>query len=393
MTDRRRPDHRGAQGLLHQRAFRRAARGARGRRHRPHACTATRSTASPASPRRGKTSLIKTLAGAIRPPMRVVGGSVNFNFGGKTIDVYGNPAAMKAVRWRHLSYIMQGSMNVLNPVRRVKHSFRDFAARHMGLDADAFRARVEAHLETLQLEPRRAARPSRTSSRAACASASRSRSRPSASPSSSSPTSRPPRSTCSCSRTCWPDQGGAVAHRLLGRLRHPRHVGACRDRRPPRHHVCRAAGRGGADAGDLFDKPQHPYTAHLIGSLPRIGDVRQRKSLPGRPPNLADPPPRLPLPSALPARHRPLHQGSAGDAAERDRRPRRLLPCRGGVARMSGDLLELDHVTKLFPIGGLLLAPEDEGGQRRELHAQQPTSPRSSPSSAKAAAANRPSPR
>lgn len=89
----------------------------------------------------GKTSLIKTLAGAIRPPMRVVGGTVKFNFADGPIDVYGEPAKMKAARWRHLSYIMQGSMNVLNPVRRVKHAFTDFASRHMNLDPDAFRAR------------------------------------------------------------------------------------------------------------------------------------------------------------------------------------------------------------------------------------------------------------
>src|SRR5262249_43298906 len=81
----------------------------------------------------GKTSLIKTLAGAIRPPMRVMGGSVKFNFPGEHIDVYAQPERMKAARWRHLSYIMQGSMNVLNPVRRVKHSFVDFASRHMKL--------------------------------------------------------------------------------------------------------------------------------------------------------------------------------------------------------------------------------------------------------------------
>ncbi|MBY5605320.1 ABC transporter ATP-binding protein [Rhizobium leguminosarum] len=85
----------------------------------------------------GKTSLIKTLAGAIRPPMRVVGGTVKFNFADGPIDVYGEPGKMKAARWRHLSYIMQGSMNVLNPVRRVKHAFTDFASRHMNLDPAA----------------------------------------------------------------------------------------------------------------------------------------------------------------------------------------------------------------------------------------------------------------
>jgi peptide/nickel transport system ATP-binding protein len=51
----------------------------------------------------------------------------------------------------------------------------------------------------------------------------------------------------------------------------------------------------------LFARPQHPYTAHLIASLPRIGDTRVRKSLPGKPPALSDPPsgcrfhPRCPL--------------------------------------------------------------------------------------------------
>jgi peptide/nickel transport system ATP-binding protein len=51
----------------------------------------------------------------------------------------------------------------------------------------------------------------------------------------------------------------------------------------------------------LFEAPRHPYTAHLVGSLPRIGDSAPRVSLEGRPPNLADPPqgcrfhPRCPM--------------------------------------------------------------------------------------------------
>jgi peptide/nickel transport system ATP-binding protein len=51
----------------------------------------------------------------------------------------------------------------------------------------------------------------------------------------------------------------------------------------------------------IFAEPQHPYTAHLIASLPRIGDARIRRSLPGKPPALSDPPsgcrfhPRCPL--------------------------------------------------------------------------------------------------
>jgi oligopeptide transport system ATP-binding protein len=52
---------------------------------------------------------------------------------------------------------------------------------------------------------------------------------------------------------------------------------------------------------DLLRAPRHPYTAHLVASLPRIGDTAPKASLPGAPPNLADPPsgcrfhPRCPL--------------------------------------------------------------------------------------------------
>jgi peptide/nickel transport system ATP-binding protein len=51
----------------------------------------------------------------------------------------------------------------------------------------------------------------------------------------------------------------------------------------------------------MFRTPRHPYTTHLIGSLPKIGDLTQKKALLGAPPNLSDPPagcrfhPRCPL--------------------------------------------------------------------------------------------------
>jgi peptide/nickel transport system ATP-binding protein len=40
----------------------------------------------------------------------------------------------------------------------------------------------------------------------------------------------------------------------------------------------------------LFQRPLHPYTQHLVASLPSIGDLTTRPSLEGRPPNLAMPP-------------------------------------------------------------------------------------------------------
>jgi peptide/nickel transport system ATP-binding protein len=49
-----------------------------------------------------------------------------------------------------------------------------------------------------------------------------------------------------------------------------------------------------ANVVDLFDKPEHPYTEALLGALPQIeGEgIRQGRltAIPGRPPDLIDPP-------------------------------------------------------------------------------------------------------
>jgi oligopeptide/dipeptide ABC transporter ATP-binding protein len=50
-----------------------------------------------------------------------------------------------------------------------------------------------------------------------------------------------------------------------------------------------------ASALDLFDKPEHPYTEALLGALPQIegAGIREGRltAIPGRPPDLHDPPP------------------------------------------------------------------------------------------------------
>jgi len=238
----------------------------------------------------GKSTLIKTIAGAIAPPLRVVSGRVEFEFAGKTLDVYAEPQRMKQARWRHLSYIMQGSMNVLNPVRKVKHAFHDFAYRHMGLDSGAFRARIEEHLKRLGLEPRvLESYPHQLSG------------------------GMRQRLTIALATVCGPEfmiadepttaldvlvQQEVLAlikgvQRQLGSsiifVTHDMTVHAAIADRIGIVYAGRLVEEG--PTLDVFRRPQHPYTAHLISSLPRVGDTSRRKALPGKPPNLSDPPP------------------------------------------------------------------------------------------------------
>ena len=249
----------------------------------------------------GKSTLIKTIAGAIRPPLAVQGGSVVFNFGGQPLDLYqAGPKALDAVRWKHLSYVMQGSMGVLNPVRRVRHSFVDFAFRHMGQTMPAFMDSVRSHLARVQLAPETLeAYPHELSGgmRQRMAIALATVCRPAL-----IIADEPTTALDVIVQKSVLDMIRQVQRELRSSMifvTHDMGVHA---------HLCDRLGvmyagrlvEEGATA-DVFRAPRHPYTAHLIRSLPRIGQAGSVTALAGAPPNLADPPsgcrfhPRCPL--------------------------------------------------------------------------------------------------
>ncbi|MGV8832759.1 MAG: ABC transporter ATP-binding protein [Devosia sp.] len=249
----------------------------------------------------GKTSFIKVLAAAIRPPMRIVAGSVKYDFKNGPIDVAtATPEQIERVRWSHLSYIMQGSMSVLNPLRRIGKTFEDFASKPMGLKGDAFRQRVIAHLERLKLPvdvlnayPHELSGGMRQ------------------------------RVTIGLATVCRPEfiiadepttaLDVVVQKEVLGLIReiqqeigssvvfvtHDMSVHANIADRVGIIYAGRLVEEG--PTRQMFFAPKHPYTAHLVASLPRIGDTTQRPALDGRPPSLAEPPngcrfhPRCPL--------------------------------------------------------------------------------------------------
>ena len=249
----------------------------------------------------GKSTLIKTIAGAIRPPLKVLGGSVNFNFGGQAMDLYqAGPAALQAIRWKHLSYVMQGSMSVLNPVRRVRHSFVDFAFRHIGQPMPQFLDTVRAHLARVHLKPETLeAYPHELSG------------------------GMRQRMAIALATVCRPELIIAdepttaldviVQKGVLGMIREVQRelkssmIFVTHDMAVHAHLCDRLgvmyAGRliEEAPTAQVFSRPRHPYTTHLIASLPRIGQTSKVQALHGAPPNLADPPrgcrfhPRCPL--------------------------------------------------------------------------------------------------
>lgn len=249
----------------------------------------------------GKTSFIKVLAAAARPPLKIVGGSVRYDFKNGPVDVArATPAEIEAVRWRSLSYIMQGSMNVLNPVRRIGHIFADFAARPLRLKGTAFEERVVDHLARLKL-PTDVLR---------------------AYPHELSGGMRQ-RVTIGLATICQPEFVIAdepttaldvvVQKEVLSLIRdlqremnssvifvtHDMSVHANVADRVGIIYAGRLVEEG--PTRQMFFAPKHPYTAHLVASLPRIGDLTQRPALEGRPPSLAEPPdgcrfhPRCPL--------------------------------------------------------------------------------------------------
>jgi len=238
----------------------------------------------------GKTTLIKTIAGAIRPPLRVVSGSVKFHFNSSTQDIYAMaPEQRAALRWRHLSYIMQGSMNVLNPVRRIRHSFTDFAFRHLKVDRGAFFDRVAAHLQRLKLDadllnayPHELSGGMRQRMTIALATI--------LTPEfiiADEPTTAldviVQRDVLQMIREIQREMGSSFLF-----VTHDMGVHAAVSDRIGIVYAGRLVEE--APTRRLFHLPLHPYTQHLVASLPRIGDLSTRPSLEGRPPNLAMPP-------------------------------------------------------------------------------------------------------
>jgi len=243
----------------------------------------------------GKTTLLRALFGAIEPPLRLIGGKVYYCANGEEMDVTSLSAEEKRkLRWEYISYVPQGSMSVLNPVLKLKETYRDFIASHVGgkTKEEAFEL-AKGHITELGLPqnileayPHQLSGGMRQRVTIALATLLR------------------PRIIICDEPTTALDvvvQRGVVQllkdiqERLENTIILVTHDMGVQANIADRIGIM-YAGKMVEEATTeiIFGQPFHPYTRYLIDSLPRFGDKTIRSSVPGNPPSLVN------LPSGCP---------------------------------------------------------------------------------------------
>ncbi len=238
----------------------------------------------------GKTTLLKVLLGSYQPPLTVVGGEIIYHLDGETL----NAAEMtedqeRDLRWKTISYIPQGSMHVLNPVRRVRDTFHDFISAHRDVSkAESFQLTAD-YLRDLGLpEKVMASYPHQLSG------------------------GMRQRVTIALATILWPklifaDEPTTALDVVVQRgviqmlkdvqqkegstlilITHDIGVHANLADRIGILYAGKLVEE--ADTTTILQNPKHPYTKFLIESLPSLDSREERASIPGRPPALDRPP-------------------------------------------------------------------------------------------------------
>ena len=240
----------------------------------------------------GKTTLIKVISGNIKPPLKVISGSVEYQFGSYAVDMLNTSKEelRSAVRWKEVSYVMQGSMSVLNPVRKIIKTFEDIIETHDRITSKKeFLEQARAHVnrlglptEVLNSYPHQLSGGMRQ--RVAIVLA----------------TIFQPSLIIADEPTTALDvvvQRGvlqmikniqAMSNNTVLLVTHDMAVHANVADRVMIMYAGRIAEEAPTEI--IFNAPLHPYTQHLIRSLPMIGERSAKAGLRGAPPNLANPP-------------------------------------------------------------------------------------------------------
>src|SRR5581483_10781079 len=100
----------------------------------------------------GKSTIANAVMQILRPPARIVGGTIRF----RGEDLTGlDREALRRHRWRNVSMVFQSAMNALNPVMRVGDQFVDTMKAHEHVDKKHALARAGELLETVGIDRKR----------------------------------------------------------------------------------------------------------------------------------------------------------------------------------------------------------------------------------------------
>ena len=244
----------------------------------------------------GKTTLLKALYGSFDPPLRHVGGKISYMVDGDAVDVTTlEPKTLRKLRWDYISYVPQGSMSVMNPVKKVKDTYQDFIESHgIGRSKDEALELAKEHIINLGLPrnvldsfPHQLSGGMRQRVTIALAALLK------------------PRIMIGDEPTTALDvvvQRGVVQllkdiqknfENTIILVTHDMGIHANIADRIGIMYAGKFVEE--ADTYTIFGDPQHPYTKFLIDSLPRFGDKTTRESAPGAPPDLANLPDGCPF--------------------------------------------------------------------------------------------------
>ena len=251
----------------------------------------------------GKTTLLKALYNDYVPPLRLIGGKVYYHINwDEEVDVATlSPEKNRRLRMEYISYIPQGSMSVLNPVLKLKETYKDFIGSHLGDQSqeEIFElARKQIQVlglppNILDIYPHQLSGGMRQRVTIALASLLK------------------PRIMIGDEPTTALDvvvQRGVI--QMLKTIQENLKNTIILVTHDMGVHANVADRIGIMYAGkiveeatteQIFSQPRHPYTQFLINSLPKFGDKNMRSSVPGSPPSLAD------LPSGCPFHPRCPH--------------------------------------------------------------------------------------
>jgi peptide/nickel transport system ATP-binding protein len=239
----------------------------------------------------GKSTLLKVMYDLIRYPLEISQGKVEIVIAGEDgKDTVASTGDIRNRWWKNISYVPQGAMHVLNPVRRIKKQFLDTIDKYHHVDnKKQLYQEVVEYFRTLELAPEvLEAYPHQLSGgmrqRALIALATFLK------PDiilADEPTTAldviVQRSILTMFKRVQRKTGNSmilVSHDMGVHYQITNRMGIM--------YAGQMIETGTTD--EIFNHPCHPYTQMLIGALPHIGDNSQKEGIPGSPPGLKNPP-------------------------------------------------------------------------------------------------------